>query len=52
MSTWAKRLSHGPVEDRVLRANAEVFVEVERLDPGKAQLTQLISPDQFSVESL
>src|SRR5438034_3832246 len=44
---------HGAVEGpRVLRANAEVFVKVERLGAGKAQMAQLVSPDQFSVESL
>jgi hypothetical protein len=44
--------AHGTVEGpRVLRANAEVFVEVERLDAGKAQTTELVSPDQLGVES-
>jgi hypothetical protein len=45
-------IAHRMVEGlRVLRANAQVFVEVERLDAGKAQMTQPVSSDQFRVQS-
>src|SRR5262245_21758785 len=36
----------------VLRADTEVLVKVEGLDAREAQMTELVSPDQFSVESL
>ena len=46
-------VAHGAMEGpRVLRADTQVFVEIEGLDAREAQMTELVSPDQLSIESL